>query len=91
MRDTQAAKDVLYRRVRCHHNLDSANKTLDKARAKNKGLAEVFISGFRLSLDLKIEENVDIDFILCLNSSLSNGIESLLCYFPLKYPIINWL
>jgi len=40
MRDTQAAKDVLYRRVRCHHELDSANKTLDKARTKNKGLAE---------------------------------------------------
>jgi len=34
MRDTQAAKDVLYRRVRCHHELDSANKTLDKARTK---------------------------------------------------------
>ncbi|XP_065060514.1 sorting nexin-6-like [Rhopilema esculentum] len=40
MRDTEAAKDLLYRRMRCLHNLENANKNLDKARAKNKGVAE---------------------------------------------------
>ena len=41
MRDSEAAKDLLYRRLRCLHNLDNANKNLDKARAKGKNIAEV--------------------------------------------------
>lgn len=36
MRDCKAALDLLYRRSRCAADYDSANKTLDKARAKNK-------------------------------------------------------
>ena len=36
MRDTSAAKDLLYRRVRCLANYENANKSLDRARAKNK-------------------------------------------------------
>eukprot|EP00112_Aurelia_sp_Birch-Aquarium-sp1_P004708 Seg1534.1 transcript_id=Seg1534.1/GoldUCD/mRNA.D3Y31 product="Sorting nexin-6" protein_id=Seg1534.1/GoldUCD/D3Y31 len=40
MRDTEAAKDLLYRRMRCLHNLESANKNLDKARSKSKNVPE---------------------------------------------------
>ncbi|XP_076036861.1 sorting nexin 6 isoform X2 [Oratosquilla oratoria] len=36
MRDTSAAKDLLYRRLRCLANYEQANKNLDRARAKNK-------------------------------------------------------
>eukprot|EP00111_Clytia_hemisphaerica_P005114 TCONS_00014733-protein len=38
-RDAQAAKGLLYRRMRCLANLENANKNLDKARAKNKDVA----------------------------------------------------
>uniref|UniRef100_A0A8C4NLX0 Sorting nexin 6 n=1 Tax=Eptatretus burgeri TaxID=7764 RepID=A0A8C4NLX0_EPTBU len=36
MRDSQAAKDLLYRRARALVDYENANKALDKARAKNK-------------------------------------------------------
>lgn len=36
MRDAEAAKGLLYRRMRCLANLETANKNLDRARAKNK-------------------------------------------------------
>ncbi|XP_077993820.1 sorting nexin-6-like isoform X2 [Glandiceps talaboti] len=36
MRDSSAAKDLLYRRTRCLANYENANKALEKARAKNK-------------------------------------------------------
>ncbi len=36
MRDTTAAKDLLFRRLRCLADYESANKTLEKARARNK-------------------------------------------------------
>jgi len=39
MRDTEAAKGLLYRRMRCLANLETANKNLDKARAKNKDVS----------------------------------------------------
>ncbi|CAD6186659.1 unnamed protein product [Caenorhabditis auriculariae] len=35
-KDTQAAKDLLYRRIRCLANYEAANKNLERARAKNK-------------------------------------------------------
>ncbi|CAI5450950.1 unnamed protein product [Caenorhabditis angaria] len=35
-RDTQAAKDLLYRRIRCLANYEAANKNLERARAKNR-------------------------------------------------------
>ena len=38
MRDCKAALELLYRRSRCAAQYDSANKALDKARAKNKEL-----------------------------------------------------
>lgn len=41
MRDTEAAKGLLYRRMRCLANLETANVRLDKARAKNKDVAAV--------------------------------------------------
>ncbi|XP_035220054.1 sorting nexin-6-like isoform X2 [Stegodyphus dumicola] len=36
MRDTAAAKNLLYRRLRCLANYEAANRNLEKARAKNK-------------------------------------------------------
>lgn len=36
MRDSKAALDLMYRRARCLTDLETANKNLDKARAKNK-------------------------------------------------------
>lgn len=36
MRDTAAAKNLLYRRLRCLANYENANRNLEKARAKNK-------------------------------------------------------
>lgn len=36
MRDTNAAKDLLFRRMRCLNAYENANKTLEKARARNK-------------------------------------------------------
>ena len=36
MRDSAAAKNLLYRRARALANYENANKNLDKARAKNK-------------------------------------------------------
>ena len=41
MRDSAAAKNLLYRRLRSLSNYESANKALDKARAKNKDVAIV--------------------------------------------------
>ena len=36
MRDSAAAKNLLYRRARALANYENANKNLDKARTKNK-------------------------------------------------------
>ncbi|RWS10751.1 Sorting nexin-6-like protein [Dinothrombium tinctorium] len=36
MRDTAAAKDLLYRRLKCLANYETANRNLERARAKNK-------------------------------------------------------
>lgn len=41
LRDTEAAKDLLYRRAKCLSEYENANKTLDKARLKNKEVAAV--------------------------------------------------
>lgn len=41
MRDSNAAKNLLYRRRRCLANYEAANKNLDKARAKNRDVATV--------------------------------------------------
>ena len=38
MRETQAAKDLLFRRLRCLANYENANKSLEKARARNKDI-----------------------------------------------------
>lgn len=40
MRDSKAALDLMYRRSRCIADFDTANKNLDKARAKNKEVAK---------------------------------------------------
>ncbi|KAI1284811.1 Sorting nexin-6 [Halotydeus destructor] len=39
MRDTSAAKNLLYRRLRCLANYEAANRNLEKARLKNKDVA----------------------------------------------------
>ena len=41
MRDTTAAKNLLYRRLRCLADYENANRTLEKARAKNKDVHAV--------------------------------------------------
>lgn len=41
MRDTTAAKNLLYRRLRCLADYEAANRTLEKARAKNKDVHAV--------------------------------------------------
>jgi sorting nexin-5/6/32 len=43
MRDSFAAKRLLYRRLRCLANYENANRNLDKARAKNKYVHAVSI------------------------------------------------
>lgn len=41
VRDTEAAKNLLYRRARCLADYENANKALDKARVKGKEVAAV--------------------------------------------------
>ena len=44
MRDSNAAKNLLYRRLRALADYENANKALDKARSKNKDVQAVSIS-----------------------------------------------
>lgn len=46
MRDSFAAKRLLYRRLRCLANYENANRNLEKARAKNKDVHAVSIALF---------------------------------------------
>lgn len=41
MRDTTAAKNLLYRRLRCLADYEAANRALERARAKNKDVHAV--------------------------------------------------
>lgn len=41
MRDTAAAKRLLFRRLKALHAYESANRALEKARAKNKDVHAV--------------------------------------------------
>ena len=41
MRDSNAAKNLLYRRLRALADYENANKALDKARSKNKDVHAV--------------------------------------------------
>lgn len=43
MRDTAAAKRLLFRRLKALHAYESANRALEKARAKNKDVHAVCI------------------------------------------------
>ena len=56
MRDSTAAKDLLYRRLRSLVDYENANKALEKARTKNKEVAAVralhMFSRFLFSLSL---------------------------------------
>ena len=40
MRDTSSAKELLNRRLRCLANYETANRNLEKARAKNKDVQQ---------------------------------------------------
>eukprot|EP00091_Calanus_sinicus_P009938 TRINITY_DN23094_c0_g1_i1.p1 TRINITY_DN23094_c0_g1~~TRINITY_DN23094_c0_g1_i1.p1 ORF type:complete len:196 (-),score=78.59 TRINITY_DN23094_c0_g1_i1:70-633(-) len=53
MRDTNAAKDLLYRRLRCLANYEKANKELDMARTRNRDVAIAENSNTRLAPPLK--------------------------------------
>lgn len=46
MRDTAAAKRLLFRRLRALHTYEGANRTLEKARARNKDVHAVSLSIF---------------------------------------------
>ena len=46
MRDSNAAKNLLYRRLRALATYENCNKALDKARSKNKDVAQVKILFF---------------------------------------------
>lgn len=46
MRDTAAAKRLLFRRLKALHAYESANRALEKARAKNKDVHAVSIYFF---------------------------------------------
>jgi len=50
MRDSNAAKNLLYRRRRCLANYETANKNLDKARAKNREVGAVSL--FSIVVDI---------------------------------------
>ncbi|VDN34011.1 unnamed protein product [Gongylonema pulchrum] len=41
MKDTDAAKDLLYRRMRCLANYEAANKNLERCRGRNKDIPRV--------------------------------------------------
>lgn len=43
MRDSQAARALLVRRLKCLANYENANRTLEKARHKNKDIHAVSI------------------------------------------------
>lgn len=76
MRDTDAAKDLLYRRAKCLSEFDNANKALDKARAKNKDISAVSIAVFKI--------------IIYLNSSVLYTLsicKQLLYYYKLYFKI----
>jgi hypothetical protein len=47
MRDSFAAKRLLYRRLRCLSNYEQANRLLEKARSKNKDVHAVSVILFR--------------------------------------------
>ena len=40
MRDSKAALDLMYRRSRCLADFETANKSLDRARQKNKDVQQ---------------------------------------------------
>lgn len=46
MRDTAAAKRLLFRRLKALHAYESANRALEKARAKNKDVHAVSVHCF---------------------------------------------
>ena len=50
MRDSVAAKDLLYRRMRSLVDYENANKALEKARTKNKEVALVCFQDKLLTL-----------------------------------------
>ena len=54
MRDSFAAKRLLYRRLRCLANYENANRNLEKARAKNKDVHAVSILSNGLDLNFEI-------------------------------------
>ena len=56
MRDSFAAKRLLYRRLRCLANYETANRNLEKARAKNKDVHAVSITNKLLPVENVVTE-----------------------------------
>ena len=57
MRDSSAAKDLLYRRLRCLANYEQANRNLDKARSKNKDVNSVSLPSLNVKKSYAILSN----------------------------------
>lgn len=74
MRDTTAAKNLLYRRLRCLADYEGANRALEKARAKNKDVHAVSFSFLIFSFDSDRVLRVlpPLSIITQTNLSLSN-------------------
>lgn len=57
LRDSAAAKNLLYRRSRALVNYENANKALDKARSKNKEVQAVHRTFLPLTCVKVVEQN----------------------------------
>ena len=62
MRDTAAAKDLLYRRTRALADYEAANKALEKARTKNKDVPQVCL----FSISMKMLMCVCVHVYVCV-------------------------
>ena len=71
MRDSAAAKDLLYRRVRALADYENANKNLEKARTKNKDVPTVCETVNKFSLFYFISNsNLRINLFCFISSQI---------------------
>lgn len=70
MRDTTAAKNLLYRRLRALANHEAAVKQLDKARSKNKDVQAV--SGIALTYCYGLQRGVNVVVIVSIVDFIVN-------------------
>lgn len=63
MRDSQAAKSLLVRRLKCLAGYENANRALEKARHKNKEIHAVSVWGTLLRLCLSVLSELNVSYI----------------------------